>query len=236
MQRFYREVDIAPSDNGYSIRLDGKPVRTPTKALLEVPTRGLAEAVASEWRSQDDKIKPQTMHLTQLANTALDRVAVLRGWVVDTVLAYAETDLVCHRADHPIELVRRQQLVWQPVLDWLVETYDAPLRVTCGILPVRQPDSSLATLRGVVSGLDTHKLTALNHATSLLGSLVLALAMLAGRLDDEEAFEASLLDETFQIERWGEDAESAARRAAIRQELAATCTFARLLAGPPPAR
>jgi chaperone required for assembly of F1-ATPase len=169
------------------------------------------------------------MHLTQLANTALDRVAVLRDWVVETLLAYAETDLVCHRADHPIELVRRQQLVWQPVLDWVVETYDAPLHVTCGILPMRQPDESVAALRAAVTSLDLHRLTALNHATSLLGSLVLGLAMLAGRLDDQEAFEASQLDETFQIERWGEDAEAAARRAAIRQELAATCTFARLL-------
>jgi chaperone required for assembly of F1-ATPase len=229
MYRFYQDVDIAPSDGGYTVRLDGKPIRTPTKALLEVPTRSLAEAIAEEWRSQEETVRPQAMHLTQLANTALDRVAVLRDWVVETLLAYAETDLVCHRADHPIELVRRQQLVWQPVLDWVVETYDAPLHVTCGILPMRQPDESVAALRAAVTSLDLHRLTALNHATSLLGSLVLGLAMLAGRLDDQEAFEASQLDETFQIERWGEDAEAAARRAAIRQELAATCTFARLL-------
>jgi chaperone required for assembly of F1-ATPase len=229
MHRFYQDVDIAPSDGGYTVRLDGKPIRTPTKALLEVPTRSLAEAIAEEWRSQEETVRPQAMHLTQLANTALDRVAVLRDWVVETLLAYAETDLVCHRADHPVELVRRQQLVWQPVLDWLVETYDAPLHVTCGILPMRQPEESVAALRAAVTSLDLHRLTALNHATSLLGSLVLGLAMLAGRLDDQEAFEASQLDETFQIERWGEDAEAAARRAAIRQELAATCTFARLL-------
>lgn len=229
MHRFYQEVDIAPSDGGYTVRLDGKPIRTPTKALLEVPTRSLAEAIAEEWRSQEETVRPQAMHLTQLANTALDRVAVLRDWVVETLLAYAETDLVCHRANHPIELVRRQQLVWQPVLDWLVETYDAPLHVTCGILPMPQPDESVASLRAAVTSLDIHRLTALNHATSLLGSLVLGLAMLAGRLDDQEAFDASQLDETFQIERWGEDAEAAARRAAIRQELAATCTFARLL-------
>ena len=230
MKRFYREVDVAPSENGYTVRLDGKPVRTPTKALLEVPTRGLAEAVAEEWRAQNDTIRPQSMHLTQLANTALDRVAVLRDWVVDTVLAYADTDLVCHRADHPIELVRRQQQVWQPVLDWLVQTYNAPLRVTCGILPVRQPDSSLAALRAAVTSLDTHELTALHHASSLLGSLVLSLAMLAGRIDADVAFEASQLDETFQIERWGEDAEAAARRAAIRREIEATWSFTRLLA------
>jgi chaperone required for assembly of F1-ATPase len=229
MKRFYREVDVVPSDGGFTIRLDGKPIRTPTKAPLEVPTRGLAEAIAGEWRLQDDTIRPQSMHLTQLANTALDRVAVLRDWVVDTVLAYADTDLVCHRADHPIELVRRQQESWQPVLDWLVRTYDAPLRVTCGILPVRQPDESLAALRAAVTGLDIHRLTALHHATGLLGSLVLGLALIAGRIDADEAFEASQLDETFQIERWGEDAEAAARRASIRREVEATSTFARLL-------
>ncbi len=229
MKRFYKSVAVGAAGNGFSILLDGLPVRTPAKSVLELPNRALAEAVAAEWAAQGESIRPTEMHLTQLASTALDRLSPMRDMVIDTVVAYAETDLLCHRASSPIELIRRQQAAWQPLLDWTAVTFDAPLRVTEGVIPVGQPPAAIAALRRAIQGCDNLHLTVLHNATVLLGSVVLGLALLHGRVDAAIAFEASQIDETFQMERWGEDIEAAARRAALRREIEATAHFARLL-------
>ena len=229
MRRFYKTAAVREADNGFAIVLDGKPVKTPASADLVLPTRGLAEAVAEEWQTQPEVLRRADMHLTQLASTAIDRLVELRDELVDTIVAYAHTDLVCHRADHPAELVARQTKAWQPLLDWLIETYGAPLIVTAGILPVRQPEVSIVTLRDAIVRRDDHLLSALYNATSVLGSLVIGLALIDGRVDAETAFEASQIDETYQLERWGEDAEAAVRRAAMRREIEATAAYAKLL-------
>lgn len=229
MKRFYETASVAACDRGFRVELDGKPVRTPMKAMLTVPTRPLAEAVAEEWAGQGETLSMAGMHLTQLAATAIDRLSLLREEVVDTVVAYAHTDLLCHRVDHPLDLVERQRALWQPLLDWAAFAYDAPLTVTHGILPVKQPPEAVAALRNAVAAYEDYHLAALGNATQVLGSIVLALALTAGRIGPEEAFELSQLEETFQMERWGEDAEAAARRAAIRNEVEATQRFARLL-------
>lgn len=231
MRRFYKSVSVRPSGSGYEVMLDAKPLRTPARAPLVLPTQSLAEAIAAEWADQKDEIRPAVMHRTQLAVTATDRVAPNRESVIDEVAAYAGTDLLCYRAEEPLSLAERQHAVWQPYLDWCAVTFDAPLLVTRGIIHKAQPEEALAALRRAVAAEGDLRLTALHTATAALGSLVLGLAMIHGRTGPKEAFAASVLDEDFQIERWGEDAEATRRRTAILAELVAVDDFVRRLSG-----
>lgn len=229
MRRFYKKAEAVRWSAGYGIALDGKAVKTPGKRDLIVPSRALAVALAEEWDSQQGEVQPATMPLTRLATTALDRVARQRELVGQQIANYAGTDLVCYRAEHPPALAARQQAVWQPLIDWAVLRYDAPLTVTTGVIPRSQPEASLRAFAAAVGELDDFMLTALHTATAACGSLVIALALLEGRIGADEAFAASQLDETFQIEAWGEDAEQAGRRRALGADIAAAAQFASLL-------
>jgi len=222
-------VTTRPVADRWGIALDGRPMRTPGKAELVVPSAALAEAIAAEWEAQQGDIRPATMRLTRLATTAIDRTAGQRELVVAETANYAGTDLVCYRAEHPPALVARQQETWQPLIDWAMRRYDAGLAVTSGIVPQPQAPATLKAFAAAVAAQDDFRLTALHTATAACGSLVIALALLEGRLDAEAAFAASQLDETFQIEAWGEDAEAVARRHALAEEIAATARFVQLL-------
>src|SRR3954447_13829631 len=213
MKRFYKQVTVAETEGGHVVHLDGKPVRTPAKAPFILNNRALMEAVAEEWDAQVEDIRPHSMPVTQLASTAIDRIPAQREEIVRAVAAYAETDLLCYRADHPDELAERQGQGWQPMLDWAAIRYGAMLEVKIGVMPHTQPAEACERLRKAVDELDDLVLAGLQNATSVLGSLVLALALMEGRISAEEAYAASQLDETYQIELWGEDAESTARRA-----------------------
>jgi chaperone required for assembly of F1-ATPase len=204
-------------------------MRTPARRELVVPTEALAAAIAAEWDAQQDEVRPATMPLTRLAATTLDRTSVQRDQVVAETVKYAGTDLVCYRAEHPPELVARQQAVWGPLLDWAMLRYDAPLSVTSGVIPKRQSPEALNAFAAVVGVQDDFRLTALYTLTAACGSLVIALAVFEGRLDAEAAFAASQLDETVQMEQWGEDAEAAARRRNLAEDIAAATRFAALL-------
>jgi len=233
VQRFYKAVTVGAAESAaggaFRILLDGRAVRTPGRAEGLLPTRAVAEAVAGEWAAQHDVLDPQSMPLTGLAWTALDRVRPARAEIVEAVGANAAHDLLCYRAEGPVDLAARQQALWQPLLDWLALTFDAPLAVTAGIVSVEQPPAALAALARAVAARDDFALAALSAATAATGSLVIALALVEGRIDAEAAFAAAQLDESYQLERWGEDAEAARRRAAIRAELAAVERFVALL-------
>jgi chaperone required for assembly of F1-ATPase len=232
MKRLYRNVEIVPAEGGgYGVALDRRPIKTPAKRPLTVPNPALATAIAGEWEAQEGEIRPAEMPLTQLASTAIDRVAPQRDLVVRQVAAYAGTDLLCYRAAHPPELAARQHTVWQPLIDWAVLRYDAPLEVTAGVIPIAQSPASLRAFATAVAEQDDLALAALHLATGACGSLVIALALIEGRLDAEEAFTASQLDESFQIEAWGEDQEQARRRHALAGDIAAAARFLSLLDG-----
>jgi len=231
MKRFYKKTAAIPAADGYGITLDGRLVKTAAKRDLVLPNLALAQAIAAEWDAQQGEIRREKMPLTRLAGTTIDRDSTQREAIVRQVAHYAGTDLVCYRATHPPALAARQQAVWQPLIDWAVERYDAPLTVTTGVIPASQPTVSLAAFTAVVAGHDDFSLTALHAATAACGSLVIALALLEGRLDAGEAFAASQLDESFQIEAWGEDAEQAERRALLAAEIAAAARFLELLRG-----
>ena len=234
MKRLYTRVETRPVEDvqgngGWGIALDGKPVRTPAKHELAVPSEALAAAIAAEWEAQRDDIRPATMPLTRLAATAIDRTAAQRDLLVVETANYAATDLVCYRAEHPPALAARQHAVWQPLVDWAALRYDAALTVTEGILPAAQSPAALGAFAAVVAAHDDFRLTALHTLTAASGSLVIALALSQGRLDPDTAFAASQLDETFQIEAWGEDSEAAARRRALVADIAAAARLIALL-------
>ena len=229
VKRFYKEAGSTAVAGGFAIRLDGREVRTPVQAVLVLPSAGLAEAVAGEWAAQGERIEPATMPLMSLACTAIDQIAPNRGAAIGELLDYAGSDLLCYRAAHPEALVARQAEVWQPLLDWAARDLDAPLRVTCGIRHKPQPEDALAALRRTVEALDDLSLTALDCATRASGSLIIALALHRRRVGADAAFEAAELDETFQIELWGEDPEATRRRTAVRADLAAARRLFELL-------
>ncbi|MGH7092184.1 MAG: ATP12 family chaperone protein [Stellaceae bacterium] len=230
MKRVYRTVATAPAPGGHTVTLDGKPMRTPGKRDLVVPTLALAAAIAAEWDAQHPDIRPETMPLTRLAATALDRTATLRDQVIRETANYAGTDLLCYRAEHPPALAARQHAAWQPLIEWAAGRFDAALETTAGIVPKPQRPATLAALAGAVAAHDDFRLTALHTATAACGSLVIALALIERRVDAGEAFAVSQIDETFQIEAWGEDAEAMRRRAALAADIAATARFLALLA------
>lgn len=228
-KRFYEKAATTAAENGFAVALDGGTVRTPGGAPLVVPTEALAAAVAGEWAAQEETIEPHTMPLTRLACTAVDRVASRRDAVVDHTAAYGATDLLCYRADQPQDLRERQDAAWQPLLDWAAATYGARLRITGGIIPAEQPPASLAALTEAVAAYDDLELAALSGATQACGSLIVGLALTTGHLDAEGAFAVSQLDERYQMETWGEDAEAKARRALLNADIAAAAQFLSLL-------
>lgn len=215
-KRFWTKADVAEIDAGFSVVLDGRPVRTPAKAPLAVPTRALALAIAAEWDAQTGKVDPVSMPLTRAANAAIDKVRAQRAEVAQMIADYGGTDLLCYRAEAPEELVARQAAAWDPWLDWAGTALEAPLRVTAGVIPVEQPAKARAALSAAVHALDEFDLAALHDLVAMTGSLVLGLAVARGQLTPDAAWGLSRIDEDWQIEQWGED-EEAAEHAAIKK-------------------
>lgn len=230
-KRFYQTAESARGEDGFRILLDGKPVKTPAQSVFAVPSAALAAAIAAEWRAQGDSIDPATMPLFRLANTALARLPDTREGVIEQTLGYGRSDLLCYRAEAPAALVARQDAAWTPLLDWAAQRFGARLHSVSGISYVSQSETALAALRTAITASDDFALTALSAATALTGSLVLGLALREGQIDTDTAFALATLDEMFQAEQWGEDAEAMARLAALRAELADIVRFMRLAAG-----
>lgn len=219
MKRFYKEVSTGPADGGFAVLLDGRPVRTPAGNALVLPTETLAAAIAAEWREQGDEINATSMPLLRLANTVIDGVATRRAEVTDAVLRFAENDLLCYRAHQPPDLVARQSLGWDPWLDWARRRHGANMTLAVGLTHVDQTPDALSALRQAVDELDPFALGALHVVASITGSLVLALAVADGAAAGAQAFELSRIDEMYQAEKWGEDAEAAKRATALAHEL-----------------
>ena len=229
VKRFYKAVSVEEGEGGWKVMLDARPLKTPGGRVLSVQTRSLADAVAAEWDAQIEKIKPETMPIFRLLATGLDRVADRREEVIAATLKYAETDLLCYRADIPADLVELQARHWQPLLDWARDELGADLKVTNSLLPISQSPHALIALRSAVSEYDDLGLTALSMLAGTTGSLVLALAMARARIDAEEGGALALLDEQFQADNWGEDEEARLRRHRTRSEISDTMRFYQLI-------
>jgi chaperone required for assembly of F1-ATPase len=228
-KRFYKEAGFAAGEGGYRLTLDGRPANTPARSPLQVPSADLAAILAAEWEAQGAEIDPATMPVTRLVNTTLDGVAPRREAVVEDLAAYAGTDLLAYRAEGPDRLVSAQAAAWDPVLDWAREALGVRPILSEGVMHVTQPAESVAALRRAIEAVESpFGLAALHTMTTLTGSLILALAVLRGRLDPAEAWAAAHVDETYQAEAWGRDAEAEERLAKRRAEFEAAATVAAL--------
>jgi chaperone required for assembly of F1-ATPase len=209
-KRFYKSVAVVPRDEGFAITLDGRAVRTPGKREMVVPVEALAEAIAEEWTRQGERIDPATMPLTRLANSAIEGVSERMREVRDDVVAFAGSDLICYRAQSPAALVARQQAAWDPVLAWAKDTLSADFKLQEGVMPIEQAPEALQAIANALAGLDALSLSAVHVLTTISGSAILAIAHLNGRLSVEEAWSAATVDEVWQSEQWGRDAEAEA--------------------------
>ena len=219
-RRFYRAASAGPVEGGFAVLLDGRVAKTPGAARLVAPTRALAELIAAEWEAQAERIEFPRMPATRLAFTAIDRTAAAHAAVAGEVAAYAGSDLVCYLAEAPQALAELEAAAWGPWRAWAEAELGAALTPSFGIAPVVQDPEALARVEALAAGLDDFSLSGLAYAAALYGSAVLAFAVARGALDASEAFELSRLDEAFQEEQWGVDAEAAARTAVMRGQAA----------------
>jgi chaperone required for assembly of F1-ATPase len=232
IKRFYTAVTAEAKGQELAVLLDGRPVRTPSKQPLLLPTPRLAEAIAAEWAAQGATIEPESMGLTRLANTALDRVRGRETEIVAEIVKYAASDLLCYRAVAPeTGLIARQAAIWDPLLDWAEARLGARFVVAGGIMPVEQPAGVASAMAAALEDRDAFALCAIHNMTTLMDSAVLALACVEGRLTPEAAWAAAHVDEDFQIARWGEDAEASARRARRFLEMQASARLFQLARG-----
>ena len=230
-KRFYKDVTVAPAEDGFAILLDGKPVRTPRKLPLRVPTRALADAIAAEWAAQKERVDPASMPLSKLAITAIDGVASHMADVAAEIVKFAGSDLLCYRAEAPEALRVLQAAAWDPMLRWAKDELGVHLATARGVMPVRQGKESLARIAAAVAPFEAMALTSLHVLTTLTGSAILALAHAAGRISAEAAWAAAHVDEDWQVSQWGVDVEAAERRARRWAEMQAASRFLELLRG-----
>ena len=214
-KRFWAKAAVVPQGDQFAIHLDGRPVRTPGKSLLMVPTQAMAERIALEWDSQEDTINPESMPWTRSANSAIEKVATTRAGVEAHLIDYAGTDLLCYRAQAPASLIARQAAAWDPILDWANHTFGARLATTSGVMPVDQPDEAIERLGETMSPMSSFAMTGFYDLVTLSGSFLIGLAAVHGQ-DESLLWDASRVDENWQFEQWGVD-EEAAKAAEIKK-------------------
>lgn len=228
-KRFYKSVDVAGEVPSLSIQLDGRAIKTPSKASLAVPTAALANAVAAEWDGQGEHIDPATMPLTRLCNTAIDRIGDDPTNIIAELTDFAGSDLICYRADTPQGLVERQKAAWDPLLAFAEEKIGGQFLSVCGLMHQIQPAPALEAMNRYYLSQSAFSLTAMHNITTLTGSSIIAAAVQQGRLDGDQAWTAAHIDEDWQIEHWGTDDEAVTRRAGNRREFDAALQFLDLL-------
>ena len=229
MKRFWKQAQPVERDGGWGLELDGKPLRTPARDSLTVPTKALAEAIAAEWNGVEDKIDPGTMPLTGLVNAAVDRVAPDKEPFAQGIARYAEADLACYRAEEPSALVERQTELWDKLLGWGRRRFDVDFRTTTGVVHVDQPSATVDRLSHAVAALDPFRLAGLSPLVTIGGSLLAALGVLEGTFTPAQAWDAVTIDEQWQLEQWGSDAEAEDALESRRRDFMAAARFLELL-------
>jgi len=229
MKRFWKSAAVVGLDGGYAVELDGRPVKTPARAELAVPTSALAEAIAAEWNGSADEVDPRAMPLTGLANAAIDRVAADKDAFAADLARYGESDLTCYRAEGPETLVKRQAESWDALLGWARRRYDVDFAICSGVMHVTQPEETVRKLGHAVASLDSFHLAGLAPLVTIGGSLVAGLAVLEKMMPASEAWEAVSLDDRWQMEQWGGDAEAEEALDARRRDFLAGARFLELL-------
>lgn len=225
MKRFFEKVGVGQEGRFFTVELDGRPMRSPARTILRMPTRKLAQIIADEWDAQGEMIHPANMPLTRLANVANDHMSSARMLTVGELVRYAANDLLCFRVQEPLALRERQQDLWDPWLDWAAKKFGARLATTTTMGSLDHPVDALENLRNEALNSESFMLTGLAHVTAMLGSAVLGFAMMDGKLSAQQAFDLSRVEEDWQIEHWGEDEEARARAEHLLTTLQASETF-----------
>lgn len=230
MKKFYQKAEAGTAPGGYALRLDGRTVKTPMQHPFLLPTMALAKEIAREWDAQGAEIVPASMPLTQLTYTMLDKgVGRDRAEMAAEILRYAGSDLLCYFAAHPVDLVARQKDAWQPLLAWMDETHGVRFDTVSGIQYINQPEEAVRRIEKIVADMDAADFTVMQAATGLFGSPILALALLQRRITADEAYAAAMVDEIYQLEKWGEDALARRKLDHVRREAAALALFRDLI-------
>lgn len=229
MKRFWTSAEVVPEDSGWAVALDGKPLRTPARQPLLLPSRPLADAIAGEWNSAEETVDPRAMPLTGLSNAAIDRIAPDVEGFAAGLAAYGESDLTCYRAGHPAELAERQCRSWDELLGWARRRFDVDFETTCGVTHVAQPRATIERLRQAIAALDPFRLAGLSPLVTISGSLVAGLAVLEGAFPVEKIWDWVTIDERWQAEQWGADPDAEAALGNRHRDFAAAATFLALL-------
>lgn len=224
-KRFWKAARVVASGDGFAVMLDARAVKTPAKRPLILPTRAMAEAISAEWDAQDGLIRPERMPCTRAANSAIDKVAPQLDEVIGLLAAYGDADLICYRATGPEALVARQRAGWDPMVAWSAAALGAPLVVASGVMHIPQEPAALERLHAAVRALSPFQIAAFHDLVAITGSLVLALAIIRGRLTLDAAWSLSRIDEEWQAELWGRDADAAASEALKMEGLRAADRF-----------
>jgi chaperone required for assembly of F1-ATPase len=224
-KRFWETAEVHAVGEGFEVRLDGRKLRTPQKSELHVPTLSLATEIANEWQAQEDKIDPESMPVTRMANSAIDKVAPQFDAVAALVAAYGESDLLCYRAAFPVELVAKQAECWDPYLQWAESNFGASLETGVGVMHVTQPKRSIDILNAEVHALTPFELACFHDLVSISGSLILGLAVSQNFKSVDEIWRASRVDEDWQESQWGEDDEAVAYAKSKRQGFSEAYNF-----------
>jgi len=229
MKRFYKKVSVAPVEGGFEVHLDGKPIRTPSRAIMMIPNKELTEAIAAEWDAQKEFVETGVMPLTRLAYAAIDHVGQNRADVVDQISKYAETDLVSYRAEGPRPLQEMQNNAWQPLVEWMEKRFGVKLAITEGVIPVEQDPEHMAVIRDLVEGIDDFRLAAVQAVTTASGSVAIGLALWDDAIEPDKAWRVAQVEEDYQIGFWGDDLNAMAMREGRRQTLMAGAEILRVL-------
>ncbi len=227
-RRFWKDVSVRTSGDVFKVCLDGRTLTTPAKTDLCLPNEALANAVAAEWRAQHDNIDPATMPMTRRANAAVDKVTPQQSEVTDMLAEYGASDLLCYRAAYPRKLADRQEAAWGPLLAWARQEFGADLVVTTGVVHVAQRPDDIARLASAVRAFSPFPLTGFHDLVTMTGSLVIGLAAARKAFPDQDLWDRAQVDESWQVEEWGNDAEAAERAAHRKQDFADALKFFRL--------
>jgi chaperone required for assembly of F1-ATPase len=225
MKRFWTNTETAPDGEAFIVRLDTRPVKLPSGKPLAVPFQALAEGIAAEWAAVGETFTPDDLPLTRLATTAQERVREHRSAIVAQLAAYGMNDLLCYREANETALAEREAALWQPWLDWAQARLGIALQSTSGVVPIPQSPACREAFTRYLSAMSDDQLAGLGVIVPALGSLVLALAIEAGALEPDAACDCAHLGELWQEQRWGTDAEAAARRKNVADDVAVSARF-----------
>ena len=228
-KRFWKETQVTKTDEGWVITLDGRAVKTPAGKSVILSSQKLADAVGAEWKAQKDQIVPATMPHFRYVVTAVDRVTPQRADVISQLVGFSGNDLLCYRDPDQMALASEQNMRWNPLLEWAENEHGLKLQIGASIMPIKQADDIVQIAEQLLLGKDDFRLAGVYNLISLSGSFIIGIAIEQGRITAEEGYHLAFLDELWQVQKWGSDAEAEDRRQTIKKDMMDAIRYLSLL-------